>query len=96
MSEGQEDRIARPPLMGRQERAVYTDAQLPLYRGNILIEALPPIWTKAEAAQKLTQEAAYDESERQLAAHVRKQITRTARRFFLDWQKGLDNLSGDL
>ncbi|SRR6266498_1775152 len=76
---------AIPPLLfprGRQEVAVLSEQEVPEYRGNPLIEALPPIWTRAEATEKLAHFPPYCEEQRQWPDHLRLHLIESAREFF--------------
>ena len=53
------------------EIAEYKEQIIPDYRGNPLIEALPPIMDRIEVIDKLAVYPAYSESERMLEAHYR-------------------------
>ena len=70
-------------LTGRQEVATYTDAVIADYRGNPLIEALPPIWTRDEVEQRLEHYPAYSEGERSLPNEIRNHLTENSREFFV-------------
>lgn len=64
---------SNPPLQvfrGEQIRASYHE-EISIYRGNPLIEALPPIWTEDEVMERLEVYPEFDERERKLPAHQR-------------------------
>jgi hypothetical protein len=70
-------------LTGRQEVATYTDPVIADYRGNPLIEALPPIWTRDEVEQRLEHYPAYSKGERNLPNQIRNHLTENSREFFV-------------
>jgi AAA domain len=75
-----------PPLLfprGRQETAVLHEQEVPEYRGNPLIEALPLIWTRAEVTEKLSHFPPYCEEQRQWPDHLRLHLIENAREFFI-------------
>lgn len=53
------------------QEAVYLEQVIPEYRGNPLIEALPPIWSPKDALKLLTVEPGFHESERLLDTYYR-------------------------
>jgi hypothetical protein len=67
---------------GRAETATYRDPQVPSYRDNLFIEALPPIWTTEEAARLLMRYPAYDEQDRAQPAELRLHLIQNAAQFF--------------
>src|SRR5262245_53471866 len=75
-----------PPLhlpLGRQEVATYSEQQVPEYRGNPLIEALPPIWTRDEVTEKLARFPDYSEEQRKMDNHLRLHEIENVREFFI-------------
>jgi len=75
--------ILVPPLFrGYGEHAVYGDPQIQEYRGNPLIEALPPIWSSEEVAKRLMRYPKYDEAQRTWPSEVRFHLIRNAANFF--------------
>jgi AAA domain len=75
-----------PPLLivrGHQEPAAYDEQLVPEYQGNPLIEALPPIWTRAEVTRLLAQFPPYSPKQRRLPAHLRLHLIENAREFFI-------------
>lgn len=77
---------ATPPLLlprGRQEAAVLREQEIPEYRGNPLIEALPPIWTRAEVTEKLAHFPPYSEEQRRAPNHLRLHLIENVREFFI-------------
>jgi len=60
-----------PVLQGRIEHADYKDSPLSDYRGNPLIEALPPIYETEEVAMKIANFPDYDCKERNIGASLR-------------------------
>ncbi|MBW8371275.1 MAG: hypothetical protein K0M66_09915 [Thiobacillus sp.] len=56
---------------GLYVEARYTELRIPRYRGNPLIEALPPILDDEALAQELTQFPDFDTSQRDWPTHER-------------------------
>ena len=72
-----------PPIFsGQFEEASYRDAVLPMYRGNPLIEALPPILSDADAARLLAHYPEHNEEQRNLPSELRLHLIRQAVEFF--------------
>lgn len=67
---------------GSHETADYRDPLIPSYRGNPLIEALPPILEGADTVNRLARYPAISEEERLLPAHVRFHLIPSALQFF--------------
>jgi hypothetical protein len=67
---------------GFSEQAAYGDPRIPSYRGNPLIEALPPIWTGDQVAQKLMCYPEHDEEHRTWPPELRFHLIRNAANFF--------------
>ncbi|MDN9011442.1 hypothetical protein [Brevibacillus laterosporus] len=53
------------------EMATYTEQIIPHYKGNLLIEALPPIINKEEVAKKLVSRPSFDEEQRNMDSTFR-------------------------
>jgi len=71
--------IARGALV----EADYQDPLLDDYRGNPLIEALPPIWDEGTVTRKLASRPLFKSSERELPTHLRMHcVQRISRDFF--------------
>ena len=66
---------------GAVESASYRDPLISSYRGNPLIEALPPILSKKEAVTLLAHYPSYDQNERTLPNHLRFHLVRNALKF---------------
>ncbi|MBD1898899.1 ATP-binding protein [Trichocoleus sp. DQ-A3] len=66
---------------GAVEPASYRDPQISSYRGNPLIEALPPILAEEEAMMLLAHYPSYDQNERTLPNHLRFHLVRNALKF---------------
>ncbi|MCM3341601.1 ATP-binding protein [Paenibacillus sp. MER TA 81-3] len=68
-----------PSLMGRQEEASYSDQEIPDYRNNPFIEALPPIFEEEDVAVQIRKYPDYDERKRksgkQTRLHLVQQIS---------------------
>lgn len=70
------------PTRGKVYNAIYIEQQIPAYKGNPLIEALPRILSTKEAIKELAYYPAYDESMRELPSELRYQILEDIVRFF--------------
>jgi hypothetical protein len=66
---------------GAVEPASYGDPLISSYRGNPLIEALPPILSEEEAMTLLAHYPSYDQNERTLPNHLRFHLVRNALKF---------------
>lgn len=77
---------------GRQEIANYRDPSVPQYRGNPLIEALPPIWSDKEVAELLDDNnPAFNPDHRYLPAELRYHLLDTdMSQFFVTLPAHLD------
>lgn len=62
--------------------ANYLEQIVPDYKGNPLIEALPPIWSAVRAMRRLTAEPDFHEKERELDAEYRIHCIRRLFRYF--------------
>ncbi|WP_079914801.1 ATP-binding protein [Paenibacillus sp. 32352] len=60
-----------PSLIGRQEEASYSEQEIPDYRGNPFIEALPPIFEEEDVALQIRKYPDYDERQRKLGRQTR-------------------------
>lgn len=75
--------VLPPPVFrGQHEFAVYGDPRIPSYRGNPLIEALPPIWASDEVAKLLMQYPDHEEAQRTWPTELRFHLIRNAANFF--------------
>lgn len=75
--------VLTPPVFrGQRQCAVYGDPRIPSYRGNPLIEALPPIWVSEEVARRLMHYPDYDETQRTWPTELRFHLIRNAASFF--------------
>jgi hypothetical protein len=72
------------------QEAKYHEQELIDFKGNPLIEALPPILSPEEAFEKLSYEPEYDEKERGLSDHLRYHALIRLTRFFQPVMKHLD------
>jgi hypothetical protein len=82
-----------PPLIvlrGAQVEAVYREQEVPEYRGNPLIEALPPIWTEQQVIDQLMHFPRHSDKQRALADHIRLQLIENVREFFLPQGRHLE------
>ncbi|MBW4485318.1 MAG: ATP-binding protein [Tildeniella torsiva UHER 1998/13D] len=68
---------------GNWQEATYIDPFLSNYKGNPLIEALPPIWTEDEVEESLRVYPEYDEEHRKMASHLRLHLIRNALQIFI-------------
>jgi hypothetical protein len=62
--------------------AEYKGAEVSIYRGNPLLEALPPPVPEEEVLARLAQKPAYDAAERKLPSHVRIHLLQNLHRIF--------------
>ncbi|MBN3950469.1 MAG: ATP-binding protein [Nostoc sp. NMS7] len=67
---------------GEEINAIYSDPEVPKYRGNPLIEALPKILTKLEAAKSLAKFPHYSEDMRNQPTHLRFHYIQDTLEFF--------------
>ena len=72
------------------QEATYHDQELIDFKGNPLIEALPPILSPDDAFDKLSFYPEYDEKERQLSDHLRYHALIRLTRFFQPVMQHLD------
>ncbi|MCH4238763.1 MAG: ATP-binding protein [Oscillospiraceae bacterium] len=72
------------------ETAKYQASPVPHYRGNPLIEALPPIMGKKELYKRLTCQIPYDLSIREQDGSVRKECISELYHFFQPWGVHID------
>ncbi|WP_163528058.1 ATP-binding protein [Halobacillus ihumii] len=72
------------------QEAVYHSQELVDFKGNPLIEALPPIMSEEEAFEKLGCYPDYDEKERELSPHLRYHALIRLTRFFQPVTQHLD------
>jgi len=63
-------------------KAKYTKSNVAAYKGNPLIEALPPLLSSKEVGRALRHEVPYDEEERQLPTHEREHCLISVLQFF--------------
>ncbi|WP_407271812.1 AAA family ATPase [Radiobacillus sp. PE A8.2] len=70
--------------------AHYTEQEIDMYRGNPLIECLPPILSQEEAFDQLSYEPNYDPKERELSSHFRYHGLMGMTRFFQPVRQHLD------
>ena len=67
---------------GKVEQATYLEPIIPNYQGNPLIEALPPIMTQDETAERLAFYPEYDEEHRKMPAYLRLHLIQNTLQFF--------------
>ncbi|WP_242051721.1 ATP-binding protein [Nostoc sp. FACHB-280] len=75
-----------PPLLsfrGKEINAIYSDPEIPKYRDNPLIEALPKIMTKSEVAKSLAYFPKYSEDTRNEPDHLRYHYIQNTLEFFI-------------
>lgn len=70
------------PTKGKMCKAIYIEQQIPNYKGNPLIEALPRILTTIEAMRKLAHYPDYNESMRKWSNEHRYHLIEDIVRFF--------------
>ena len=79
--QGESDWQNQPGFRYRGTEARYRDQEIPSYKGNPLIEALPPIYTEEEIAALLGYDPGYDEQYRQWSSELRLHLILDAVRF---------------
>ena len=72
------------------ETAKYQSSPVPHYKGNPLIEALPPIMGKKELYKRLTCQIPYESSIREADGAVRKECISELYHFFQPWGVHID------
>lgn len=77
----QEDADWQEQCRYRGVSACYRDPEIPSYKGNPLIEALPPIYREEEVIPLLQYDPGYDEQHRQWAPELRLHLILDAMRF---------------
>jgi NACalpha-BTF3-like transcription factor len=78
------------PNGGLAEVAEYNDQPLVEYKGNPLIEALPPILSKEYFVEAVSEYPAFDESEKKLDSWVRLHCVERLLRFFQPLDRHID------
>jgi hypothetical protein len=68
---------------GRQQEAIYSNQILENYKGNPLIEALPPIWSIDEVAESLVYYPEYRDEHREMPSHIRLHLIRSTLQLFI-------------
>lgn len=68
---------------GEIKQANYRDAEIPSYRGNPLIEALPPILDQDNTSDLLERFPVYSEAHRKIPAHLRLHLIQDALQLFI-------------
>ena len=84
--------LEQPPIeivRGAEIKAEYLPQEVPLFRNNPLIEALPPTLTPADVTEYLLQLPPYSEKDLKMSPVARLQLTETAREFFVPQGKHL-------
>ncbi len=71
-----------PLLRGRIVEAEYNDPLIPDYKGNPLIEALPPIWSKEQVIDTLQYYPEYQKAHREWPPELRLHLIRNVLKFF--------------
>lgn len=69
-------------VKGQKVKAIYLPSEIPEYKDNPLIEALPPILDSDEAMKELSHYPAYHESMRKDPNHIRYHLIQNSMRFF--------------
>lgn len=72
------------------EEAIYKEQELTEYKGNPLIEALPPVYSISEAYEQMLKKPHYDEQERYLSEEIRYHMLYRLQSFFQPVTKHLD------
>lgn len=71
-------------------KAEYSEQLIDEYKGNPLIEALPPIYSTSQAYEKMCINPLYSEHERELSSEIRYQMLFRLQQFFQPVSKHLD------
>lgn len=81
-----------PPFVyqGEIEFATYRETKIPSFKGNPLIEALPPLFEKEEVFKRLRIRPAYEEQHRHYSLEERLLLLGHGRRFFEPMSKHFD------
>jgi len=69
-------------IRGRKVKAIYRNAEIPEYKGNPLIEALPPILDSDETTEELSHYPVFNENMRKAPNHIRYHLIQNSLRFF--------------
>ena len=69
-------------VRGQKVKAIYLSSEIPEYKDNPLIEALPPILDSDEATRELSFYPVYDDSMRKAPNHIRYHLIQNSLRFF--------------
>ena len=64
-------------FIGNKVNATYLPSEIPLYRHNAFIEALPQLYTSEQVCKLVRRKPSYNESERVLPDHIRLQLVQT-------------------
>lgn len=70
-------------VRGQQVAATYSEQKIPEYRGNPLIEAMPPLWAMEEVEQMLSYFPGFDPKQREWRNEDRIHLLDNAREFFV-------------
>ena len=73
-----------------ERQAIYTEQELPEFKGNPLIEALPPIWDSSEVVDMLSHSDGHHDGERQLDARHRMHCVLRLFRYFQPLEQHID------
>lgn len=73
--------LEHPVLAGYQCEAEYQNQQISAYKGNPLLEALPPIYETEQVAKLLTDFPDYDDSQRSWGGETRKHCVEQIKHF---------------
>lgn len=98
MRSGSEHQSAMTVINGRVVHAVYRKPECPDHEGNLLIEALPPIFTDDQAMIRLGYYPKYDDAQRKAQSHIRYLLIQNGLKFFspldihIDLQRCFSNL----
>lgn len=82
MSHNQIPTLSLPVFRGQAEEATYQDPLIPPYRGNPLIEALPPILNVDGSIKILAYDPGYDEQHRTYPSELRLHLIQNIVHFF--------------
>ena len=73
-----------------EREAIYTEQIVPDYKGNPLVEALPPIWDSGEVIKMLARDDGYHDGERQFGPRSRMHCILRLFRYFQPLEQHID------
>ncbi|MCX7745574.1 MAG: ATP-binding protein [Clostridia bacterium] len=82
--------MSKNPNTGITVKAEYSEQVLKEYQGNLLIEALPPIWSFEQVEELLHSYPEHEEYERKIDAHYRYHCVQRLFSYFQPWSTHFD------